>query len=140
MQTLQDGDILVITLAPGEEIIESLTAVAVEHGVTGGSFTGLGSVSELELAFFDPEKKEYIPRLFEEPMEVGNLVGNVSKLGGKHFVHAHITVAGPELIAFTGHLNRGVVGTACEIYLRRISQTILRIKDPNAGFNPLHLK
>ena len=140
MQTLQDGDILVVALAPGEEIVESLTAFAVEQGVTGGSFTGIGSVSELEIAFFDPEKKEYIPRVFEEPMEVGSLIGNFSKLGGKHFVHAHITVAGPELIAFTGHLCRAVVGTACEIYVQRISQTILRIKDPDAGFNPLHLK
>ncbi|MHC4952448.1 MAG: PPC domain-containing DNA-binding protein [Planctomycetota bacterium] len=139
MQTLQDGDNVVVALAPGEEIIASLTAVAEQFKIGGGSIHGLGSVSEVEIAFFDPEKKEYIPRTFEEPMEIGSLAGNFSKMGGNRFVHCHITVAGPELIAFTGHLNRGIVGTACEIYIRRLSQSVLRIKDPDAGFNPLHL-
>ena len=140
MQTLQDGDIVVVALAPGEEILESLRKVAEEYSISGGHISGLGSVSEVELAFFDPEKKEYVPRSFEEPMEIGNLVGNISKLDGARHVHCHITVAGPELIAFTGHLNRAVVGTAAEIYIRRIAETVLRVKDPDLGFNPLHLK
>ena len=76
---------------------------------------------------------------FEEPMEIGNLTGNVSKMDGKRFVHCHITVAGPELIAFTGHLSRGVVGTAAEIYIRPTTETVLRLKDPDRGFNPLQL-
>ncbi|MEM8885502.1 MAG: PPC domain-containing DNA-binding protein, partial [Planctomycetota bacterium] len=137
MQTLQDGDIVVVALQPGEEILQSLTAVADQYKISGGHINGLGSVSEVEIAFFDPEKKEYVPRSFEEPMEIGNLTGNISKMDGQRFVHCHITVAGPELIAFTGHLNRAVVGTAAEIYVRRIGETVLRLKDPDLGFNPL---
>jgi len=130
---------IVVALEPGEEILASLVAVADQYKIGGGLITGLGSVKEIEIAFFDPDKKEYIPRSFEEPMEIGNLVGNFSKLDGKRFAHCHITVAGPELIAFTGHLNRAVVGVGCEIYIRRLSQSVLRVKDPDAGFNPLHL-
>jgi predicted DNA-binding protein with PD1-like motif len=140
MQSLQDGDIVVVALSPGEEILDSLTKVADAYEISGGHISGLGSVREVEIAFFDPKKKEYIPRSFGEPMEIGNLVGNISKMNGKRFVHCHITVAGPELISFTGHLNRGIVGTAAEIYIRRISKTVLRLKDPDLGFNPLHLK
>ena len=139
MQTLQDGDIVVVALEPGEEIVKSLTAAADQYKIGGGSLSGLGSVSEAEIAFFDPVKKEYVPRTFAEPMEIGNLVGNISKLDGNRFIHCHITLAGPELISFSGHLNRAVVGTAAEIYIRRLSQTVLRLKDPDAGFNPLHL-
>ena len=80
--------------------------------IAGGTLSGLGSTSEVEIAFFDPEKKEYFPRTFKEPMEIGNMVGNFSRLGDDRHVHVHITVSGPELIAFTGHLKRGVVGTA----------------------------
>jgi hypothetical protein len=32
------------------------------------------------------------------------------------------------------------VGTACEIYIRTIPQTIERVRDPDLGFNPLKLK
>ncbi len=140
MQSLQDGDIVVVALAPGEEILDSLVQIADQYEISGGHISGLGSVREVEINFFDPEKKEYIPRTFEEPMEIGNLVGNISKMNGKRFAHCHITVAGPELIAFTGHLSRAVVGVAAEIYIRRISKTVLRVKDPDLGFNPLHLK
>jgi predicted DNA-binding protein with PD1-like motif len=139
MQTLQDGDIVVVALEPGEEIVASLTEVADKYKIGGGFISGLGSLREAEISFFDPQRKEYIPRSFEEPMEIGSLVGNISKLDGNRFIHCHITIAGPELIAFTGHLNRAVVGTAAEIYIRRLSQTVLRVKDPDAGFNPLHL-
>jgi predicted DNA-binding protein with PD1-like motif len=140
MQTLVDGDAIVVVLSPGEEILESLVEAARAHDIRGGFLTGLGSTSEVELAFFDPEKKEYVPRSFNEPMEIGSMAGNFSRLDDEYHVHIHATVCGPELIAFTGHLNRGVVGTACEIYIRRTATEIVRVKDPDAGFNPLKLK
>jgi len=140
MQTLVDGDVVVVTLGPGEEILVSLLEVAAAHNITAGSLSGLGSASEVEIAFFDPDKKEYVPRTFEEPMEIGNLVGNFSRMDDAPHVHCHITVCGPELLAFTGHLNRCVVGTACEIYIHRIGVAVTRIKDTDAGFNPLKLQ
>lgn len=140
MQTLTKGDVVVVALAPGEEIVASLLEVAGANKITGGSLTGLGSTREVELAFFDPAKKEYVPRTFKEPMEIGNMVGNFSMLDGEHHVHVHMTVSGPELIAFTGHLNRGVVGTACEIYVRKFGRDVTRVKDSEAGFNPLKPK
>lgn len=139
MQTLVDGEAVVVVLTPGEEIVQSLLEAARAHDIRGGSLTGLGSTSEVELAFFDPEKKEYVPRTFCEPMEIGSMVGNFSRLDEEYHVHVHLTVCGPELIAFTGHLNRGVVGTACEIYIRRAAAGINRVKDPEAGFDPLKL-
>jgi len=140
MQTLLEGNVVVVALVAGEEIIECLGQVAAAHRIRGGSFTGLGSTSAVELGFFDPEKKEYVPRSFEEPMEIGSLVGNFSVLDGEVHVHAHATVCGRELIAFTGHLHRGVVGTACEIYIQVLPRKVLREKDPAAGFAPLKIQ
>lgn len=140
MQVRAEGDTVVVVLSSGEEILESLRDVAAQFDIRGGSLSGLGSTSEIELAFFDPDKGEYIPRTFSEPMEIGQLVGNFSLLEGKHHVHVHATVSGPELIAFTGHVNRAVVGTACEIYIRKLASEITRVKDAAAGFNPLELQ
>jgi hypothetical protein len=140
MRSLREGDVIVVTLGPGEEILASLLEAAAAHDIRGGMVSGLGSTSEVEIAFFDPVKKEYLPRVFKEPMEIGSLVGNFSRIEGEPHVHLHVTVSGPELLAFTGHLSRGVVGTACELYIRTIPVTIERIRDPEAGFNPLKLK
>ena len=139
MQTLSEGEIVVVHLGPGEEIVQSLLEVAKAESIAGGFLTGLGSTSQVDIAFFDPDKKEYVSRAFKEPMEIGNLVGNFSIMEGEHHVHVHVTVSGPELLAFAGHLNRGVVGTACEIYIRKLPREIRRRKASDAGFNPLDL-
>jgi len=140
VQTLLEGNVVVVALGPGEEILECLGEVAAAHKIRGGSFTGLGSTSAVELGFFDPEKKEYLLRTFEEPMEIGSLVGNFSVLDDAVHVHAHATVCGRELIAFTGHLHRGVVGTACELYIQVLPREVRREKDPAAGFSPLRIQ
>jgi predicted DNA-binding protein with PD1-like motif len=140
MQTLTQGDLVLVVLEPGEEIVASVGEAAAAHQIRAGWVSGIGSLSEVELAFFDPDRKEYLPRLFEEPMEIGNLTGNISRMEDESHVHLHATVCGPELIAFTGHLNRGVVGTACEIYIRRLGREVERIRDPASGFNPLKLR
>ena len=139
MQTLAAGDTIVVVLGPGEEIVSSLLEVAKAHGITGGHLTGLGSTSEVELAFFDPEKKEYVPRTFKEPMEIGSLVGNFSRMDGEHHVHVHATVSGPELLAFNGHVHHAVVGVGCEIYIRKLPAEIVRVKESESGFSSLKL-
>ncbi|MGQ0612535.1 MAG: PPC domain-containing DNA-binding protein [Planctomycetaceae bacterium] len=140
MQTLSDGDVIVLALAEGEEIVACLLEAAAAHGVEGGFVTGIGSVKEAQLAFFDPRKKEYLPRSFVEPMEIGHLAGNLSTLEDQPHAHIHITLAGSDMISFTGHLVRGVVGTACEICVRKMKKGIRRVKDPEAGFHPLKLR
>lgn len=140
MQTLKEGNTVVVVLQSGEEIIDSLLQAASAHGIAGGSLSGLGSTSEIEIAFFDPEKKDYVSRTFQEPMEIGSMVGNFSRLEEERHVHVHVTVCGPELLAFTGHLKRGIVGTACEIYIQALEREIRRVKDPASGFHPLELQ
>lgn len=139
MQTLAVGDDVVVTLGPGEEIVASLLQVAEAHEINGGVLTGFGSTSEVEIAFFDPVAKEYLSRTFREPMEIGHLTGNFSLLEGEHHLHAHVVVSGSDLLAFAGHLVKGSVGTACEIYVRKIPRTVQRVRDAVLGFNPLKI-
>jgi len=56
--------VVVVTLGPGEEILASLLEAAAAHDIKGGMLSGLGSTSEVEISFFDPQKKEYPPRVF----------------------------------------------------------------------------
>jgi predicted DNA-binding protein with PD1-like motif len=139
MQTLAEGDLVVLALSEDEEILASLLEAAAAHGIQAGLISGIGSTKEIEIAFFDPVKREYRPRVFREPMEIGHLAGNFSSLEERRHAHVHVTVAGADMLSFTGHLVRGVVGTACEIYVRKMKKPILRVKDPDSGFSPLKL-
>ena len=59
------------------QILASLLEAAAAHDIKGGMLSGLGSTSEVEISFFDPQKKEYLPRVFKEPMEIGSMVERI---------------------------------------------------------------
>ncbi len=123
----------VVVIERGEEILGTLLAFLEERKIAGGQVTGLGAVRGVTLGFFDLEKKEYAKRTFEEPMELGNLVGLLGVADGKPFVHAHATVAGPEMIALTGHLMRAEVSIAVECVVTDFDEELPRILDPKNG-------
>jgi predicted DNA-binding protein with PD1-like motif len=135
---LDDGGWFVV-LEVGEEILESLTSLAEEEGIQGAQVAGLGAVREATLGFFDPVEKRYLERTFEEPMEIGNLVGNLGTVDGKPFLHAHATICGPELIAYTGHLFRGVIGVTGELHVRPLSCALTRELDEAVGLKLIRL-
>ncbi len=118
METRLEQQVVVVCLKPGEEILASLLEAAAAHGITGGYLVGHGTVVEADLGWWDPEKDEFRVRTFEEPLQVGSLTGGFLVEDGESSVSVSATVAGPELIAFTGRLLRGVVGTSCEIHVQ----------------------
>lgn len=130
----------VIRLDPGEDIKESLASLCLRDGIGFGWFSGIGSVARAEVGFYSDAARTYEMRLFEGPREIVSLLGNVSLFDGRPFVHAHISLAGPDLAVVGGHLGRSVVGTTCEITLTRVRDAVGRKKDPATGFAGLDLK
>jgi predicted DNA-binding protein with PD1-like motif len=122
-----------LVLARGEELVSTVTGFLEEEGILGGHLTGLGALRNHTLAYFDVEKKEYLKRTFEEPMELGSLVGTVGSVDGKPVLHAHATVAGPELIAFSGHLIKGEVAVTAELLVTNFEQDLPREEDEETG-------
>ena len=129
----------VLRIDTGEEIIASLTAFAAEQGVRAGLISGLGAVGEAELGFFVRETGTYVRRTFPGEHEIGSLTGNLSELEGKPFPHCHIMIAGPDFVAYTGHLFRGVVTVTCEVQVVTDPGVVRRVVRPELGFNPLEL-
>ncbi len=130
----------VLVLSRGEELVGTVTAFLEEQGIRGGFLFGLGALSGPTLAYFDPAEGEYRKRTFEEDMELGSLVGSVGTVDGRPFLHAHATVCGPELVAFTGHLVEGKAGATVEILLTVFDEELPRVKDEETGLNLLRVE
>jgi predicted DNA-binding protein with PD1-like motif len=128
-----------LKLEGGEEIIASLKAFALQHGVRAGLISGLGAVGEAELGYFDRPSRQYMRRAFKGEYEIGSLTGNFSELDGEPFPHCHILISGPDLAGYTGHLFRGVVTVTCEAQVVTTPGRFLRVRRPDLGFNPLEL-
>ena len=126
-----------LRLDRGEEIVESVRAFAAREGLRSGIVSGIGAVGETDVGFFDPGTRTYATRRFEGDHEIGALTGNLSELEGQSFPHLHIVLAGPDFVAHTGHLFRGVVSVTCELQIVTDPAVMLRLSRPDLGFNPL---
>jgi len=91
----------------GEEIIATLGEFAARAGVRAGALSGIGVAADLELGFFDPARREYVRRVFDQDHEIVGLMGNISEFEGRPYPHCHIVISGPDFIAYAGHLFRG---------------------------------
>lgn len=128
-----------VRIETGEEIIAALTDFAARENVRAGLISGLGAVRECELGFFIRTTREYVRRLFTGEHEIGVLTGNFSELDEKPFPHCHVVIAGEDLVAYTGHLFRGVVTVTCETQVVTDPGVFRRLRRPDLGFNPLDL-
>ena len=114
-------------------LIGTVTEFLEEKEILGGFVVGLGAVRNPTLGVYDIEKQEYLKRTFEENMELGGLTGSIGSVDGKPVLHAHATVSGPELIAFSGHLFEAEVAATAELMVWGLGVELLREKDEDVG-------
>jgi predicted DNA-binding protein with PD1-like motif len=117
MQQSRSGQIHILRLEDGEDIIDSILKSVRDSRSTMLICTGLGMITDFELGFFD--QGEYIRKSYSEPHELLSIQGAISGYGEQR-VHVHIAVADKEHKAFGGHLLRGKVWMSNEIGIMRL--------------------
>ncbi|MCJ7578861.1 MAG: DNA-binding protein [candidate division Zixibacteria bacterium] len=128
-----------IRLIKGEEVIKTLSSFVDEQKILGGFVFGLGAFKDLTLGYFDSAKKEYIKKFIGDDLEFGNLTGSIAYLEGKPFVHAHVTAAGSDMKAFSGHLFSATISATGEFVIIPSESKIERKPDPETGLTLLDL-
>jgi uncharacterized protein len=123
----------------GDEAMEGLREFAEEHGVTAAHFTAIGAFSEVTLAYFDWEKKDYVEHPLDEQVEVLTLAGDVALKDGKPEVHAHVVIGRSDTSARGGHLVSGRVRPTLEVILIESPAHLRKRHDPETGLALLDL-
>lgn len=140
MKYKKSGDTYVILLEKGDKIIEALTRFCGKEKISAGFFTGIGGVSQAEIAYYAIKDKKYHSQIFKKPpYEVVSLKGNVSMSEGKLKIHAHIVLSDSKFRAFGGHLNEADVSPMCEIIFTTLKAKLHRKKDAETGLMFLDL-
>ena len=134
------GPTYIVRLDAGEKIVETLKALCERDAIGGGFFQGLGAVGEAEIGRFDPAVNEYDWTVLSGPHEIVSLQGNITKVDGRPFIHAHIALGDNTFAVRGGHLKEAVVSVTCEITLTRFRDDIGRTKDEATGFLRLFLE
>ncbi|MDY6864892.1 MAG: PPC domain-containing DNA-binding protein [Halobacteriota archaeon] len=115
------------------DLLDSIHGLADSQGIRLGIFTGIGALKEAEISYYDQARKEYIKNELNGPLEIANLVGNISIKEEKIFVHAHAILSERDGRTYSGHFERGKI-FACELYIRElVGEELVRSYDDTTG-------
>jgi predicted DNA-binding protein with PD1-like motif len=119
----------------GEEPMTLLARFAEEHNLDAAHFTAIGAFSEVVVAYFDWETKDYLRIPIREQVEVLALVGDVafSEKEKKPKIHAHVVLGKRDGTAHGGHLVEAHVRPTLEVILTESASFLARRHDPTSG-------
>ena len=120
----------VVRVESGEEIQEALRQFAQSVNIKGAFYQGIGVLSQIELAFFRSDTKEYERKFFDAEYEMITFTGNISFSSGTPSPHSHVTLGDRNFQTLSGHLVRGVVSVTAEILVIEIDLSLTRKEDP----------
>ena len=127
-------EIVMGKLSCGCDLLEALTNVCAERDVKLGRIEAIGAVQKARIGYYNQATRAYQFSTFDNPLEITNLVGNISLKDGKPFVHAHVTLADEAGKSYGGHLAPGTVVFACEFILEAFDgPTFNRCPDEETG-------
>lgn len=105
----------ILRLDSGEELRNEVEKFCAEQSIGAAWVHALGSTKEVELAFYNLQKKEYETKTFSEDLEIATVVGNIALKDNKPFLHVHGTFSNSKMNVIGGHINRCVVSATCEV-------------------------
>lgn len=130
----------VVILETGDEVMACLKRFAVENGLDSASFKAIGAFERAVLAYFDWERKEYLPIPVKEQVEVASLLGDVAvSPEGKPALHVHLVLGRRDGTALAGHLAEARVRPTLELIVTEAPAHLRRRKDPETGLSLIEL-
>lgn len=117
------------------EIAAAFLAFCQKKNIRCGVISGIGAVNEATLRFFNPSTKKYVDKTFSEQMEIANLIGNISTLDGKIYLHLHATFGREDYTAIAGHLLTANLSGAGEFVIEPFDGDVPRVFSEEIGLN-----
>ncbi|MCK9579812.1 MAG: DNA-binding protein [Methanoregula sp.] len=139
MRYKKSGPYFILRIDRGEEIVGTLKAFCTDQKISLGTVQGIGAATTIEIGLFETATKEYHTTTLSGDHEITSLVGNITTMDGKPYLHLHITLTDATYLAFGGHLTSAVVSGTCEIFIQTIDDSLGRTFDAGVGLNVFDL-
>lgn len=130
---LRDKNKYVLRVSLGEDVILELKTFCEDQRIEAASFFAIGAAKEIQIAWYNIHKKEYVKRDIQQELEIISLLGNVAVENGEVIVHAHGSFSDENMQVMAGHVNKLIVGAACEIVLTKLEGKMEKSYDNETG-------
>ena len=128
------GRIWIGRLEAGDDLVEGIEGVCVEHDVRAAWVSAIGAVRRAAFAYYEQAERRYLELESTEHHEITGFVGNISIRDDRPFLHAHATFASRSGAAVGGHLVRGCEVFAAEVTIREMTGVeLIRTPDEVSG-------
>lgn len=130
-----DGQrMFVVVLRTGDEVLASLEEFAGRAGISAAQISAIGALSDVELKYFDWEKKKYEATVVDEQVEVASLLGDIAlSPEGRAALHLHVVIGRRDGAAMAGHLGRAHVRPTLEVIVTEAPAHLRKQYDPESG-------
>lgn len=135
MKWRRDGSRVFIRLEMGDEVHPSLVRIAEREQAFGGWLSGIGAAREVELGYYDLERKDYDRVRIDGDVEIASASGTLGLVDGKPFVHLHAVVSDRRCETRGGHLFRAVATATLEFVMFVAEKPIERTRDEATALN-----
>ena len=135
MEYRRFGGTYLVRMDRGEEVLASLKALCEKEDIRLAKVEALGAVDRAQVCLYDVSTKTFFKKDFDEPMEIGNLCGTVTRKDGGAYLHLHVTLCDRELRAHGGHAALLRVSATCEMTVTVIPGEVEREMDDRIGLN-----
>ena len=128
-----------VRLDVGAKLPDALAEFCRQQGLPSATAEGLGALRDVELGYWDVERRTYSRTRLEGSWELLSFTANVSERDGTPFAHAHVVLSGPDFAARGGHLFEGFVSATAELRVWETGKSMRRRADERTGLQLLDL-
>ena len=119
----------------GEEILTALSIFCEKEGILCGSIFGIGAAERAVIGLYDMEKRQFQGKSLSGPMEITSVLGTISEMDGRPYLHCHINLCDREMHVYGGHVKECVISATCELTVLPHKGQVGRRLDEITGLN-----
>lgn len=135
MEYKKFGNVIVVRLDPGDEILESIKKVSEKENIKLAKVEALGATNEFTIGAYSIPEQKYYKNDYKGVWEIVALHGNINTMNGEFYTHIHMGAGDNEGHFVGGHLNRAIISATCEMFITLIEGKVDRVKDEKTGLN-----
>lgn len=135
MHYVKNGNTISVRLSIGEDIVKSLLALCEKENIRFAQVNGIGAVSSATVGFYNLAQGRYLPKTFNEPMEIVSLLGSITRKDEEPYLHLHASFSGEDCNVVGGHLNEAIIGVTAEIFINIVDGEMNRRVHTVTGIN-----
>ena len=135
MEYRRFNDTYVVRLDLNDEIMESVMKLAEDEHIRLAEVSAIGATDNAVIGVYDLDECKYHQEEITGFAEITSLLGNITVMDEKPYVHLHATLADQKHTVHGGHVIKMYVGATCEMFVKVIDGEINRKKDQKLGIN-----